>query len=110
MVWPRNPEIYDQPSVQIAGNQVLNVYARVYNAPTHSYENAAYVTTQPSTRDYVRASTGQVVNTVPTAAIEGCIGRGTVYRKDIRTDQPLSGLRTAIARRRAAKRVKSLLR
>ncbi len=47
---------------------------------------------------------------LPCNAVKGFAGEGVVYNKNVSTDTPLSGLRTAIAQRRAARTVRRHLK
>jgi len=108
----RTAEFLEKPEVILDHGAVLKVLA----VSTDTIE-----TGQKVAMGFVATKSGRAVilgefsgkptgECMPCNAVKGFVGEEVIYDKNVPTDMPLSGLRTAIAQRRAARAVKSRLK
>jgi hypothetical protein len=104
-------KILENPITVIDQDTVLKVFA-VRPHPTEENTDipVGFVSTK-STRvrmlgEFSGEPTGEYA---PCNTVKGFVGEGAVYEKTVTTDTALSGFRTAIAQKRAARAVKSRL-
>lgn len=104
-------QLLDEPYVMIPAHDPaasLRVLAHSVNSlDKRDVLVEGYVATKPGRAtildEFTDRPTGEVT---PCNAVKGFVGEGLVYNKNVSTDMPLSGLRTVIAQRRAAKAVR----
>lgn len=106
-------EILDEPYVMIPNNDPsasLKVLAHTVGNEGES-SIAGYVATKPGHATILAEFSGKPTGYYkPCNAVQGYVGEGQVFSKNVYTDTPLSGLRTAVAQHRAARAVKRNLR
>lgn len=101
-------ELLSKPVVRIQEGTALKVIA------VSSEENQiplGYIATRSGRARIIGEFSGEPTGEVmPCNSVTGWVGDNEVYRKIVSTDMPLSGIRTAIAQRRASNRVKKRLK
>jgi hypothetical protein len=104
-----NFEVLDKPEILVDGDMVLKVFA-VSPVEDGTYIPVGYVSTKSTRVSMLGEFSGEPTGEyAPCNAVKGFVGEGAVYEKTVTTDTALSGFRTAIAQKRAAKAVKSRL-
>jgi hypothetical protein len=104
-----NFEVLDKPETLIDGDVALRVFA-VSPTEEGAYIPVGYVSTKSTRVSMLEEFSGERTGEfAPCNAVKGFVGEGVVYEKTVTTDTALSGFRTAVAQKRAAKAVKSRL-
>ncbi len=104
--------LLEKPEVVIDQGAVLKVLA-VSNAPIETGEHIAmgFVATKSGRSEMLGEFSGKPTGEyMPCNAVKAYVGENVIYNKNVSTDMPLSGLRTAIAQRRASRIVKSCIK
>ena len=100
-----------EPVTQIHEDATLKVFA-VGDDPSGSGDKVptGYVSTKSGRSAILGEFSGKPTGEyMPCNAVKGWAGGDEVYNKNVSTDMPFSGLRTAIAQRRASSAVKARL-
>lgn len=104
-------EWLEEPEIRLYGGDPIKVYA-VSDDP-HGIEGkipAGFVSTVAGRSTILGEFSGRPTGEyMPCNTVKGWAGGNEVYNKNVSTDMPFSGIRTAIAQRRAASAVKSRL-
>ncbi len=107
-----SPEILDKPIVIYHDEAALKVFA--VNAMPISdglRTPVGFVSTKTTRVLWLGEFSGKPTGEYSQCnAVKGFVGENAVYSKTVTTDTPLSGLRTFLAQRRAARTVKSRLK
>lgn len=104
--------LLDRPEVLIDQGAVLKVLA-VSKEPIESGDHVAmgFVATKPGRAEMLGEFSNEPTGEYkPCNAVKGFIGDEIIFDRNVSTDQPFPGLRTAIAQLRAARAVKSRLK
>jgi hypothetical protein len=104
-------EILKRPSLTVEDGAAIQIFAVEKSLDGGPDRAVGYVATKAGKQGMLGEFSGKPLGTyAPVNAVIGRVDDNEVYRKQVTTDAPLSGLRTAIAKRRAARKVKSFFK
>jgi hypothetical protein len=104
-------EMLQEPVVRVHEGASYKIFAVTTNVDGGPKVPIGYVSTKSGRSQILGEFSGEPTGEyMPCNAVMGWVGENKVYNKNVSTDMPLSGLRTAIAKRRASRVVKSRLK
>ena len=105
-------EILERPIIQLDGDVPLRIFAVGVDANNDEQRvPVGFVSTKSGRSETLDEFSGESTGTfAPCIAIKGFVKENIVYNKNVYTDLPFSGIRMAIALRRAARIVKKRLK